>query len=102
MCWRIEGRCLDFSQWAEGRFRFWFIYLLINYMLNQSQRTMSQLDLHCCSSCAVVPSHCLTDACTHTRLDEPRDCRLIFVTLLQKLLREVLCMLRSQWYGKAS
>lgn len=54
MRWGIEGRCLDFSQWAEGRFRFCFIYLFINYMLNQSQRTMSQLDLHCFSSCAVV------------------------------------------------
>lgn len=77
-----------------------FVYLFIIYML--SQRSVSQLDLHCCNSFVVVPRHCLTDICTHTRRHEPRDGRLIFVTLLQKLLVEALCMLKSQGYGKAS
>lgn len=78
-----------------------FIYLFI-YILNQSQRTMSQLDLCCSSSFAVVPRHCLTDAYTSTRMDEPRDCHITCAGLflspppLEKLLREALCVLRSQ------
>lgn len=78
------------------------MFCFIYYILNQSQRTMSQLDLRCSSSSAVVPRHCLTDACASARMDEPRDCcitcaGLFCHTPLQKLLREALRVLRSQW-----
>lgn len=95
---------MHFSQWAERKFRFCF-GLFIYYILNRSQRTVSQLDLCCSSSSAVAPRHCLTDSGTSTRMDEPRDCYrtcagLFLSSLLQKLLREALRVLRSQWKGE--